>query len=153
MKDLTSTRYRGFTLTEIVTALMIIGMLYVIFGGSVGINLDKVDSSVVESRLEEARGSIDMYFAEYSEIPSEAKDVTVMLGFKVEEVGSNDGVMKYRTVDYVDSWDNTYNIYVYGGDESNIAYIGVVSAGPDGSFSGNIEDVGDDIMLVYSPVE
>lgn len=152
MTGLDKLRYRGLTLTEVVVALMILGMLYVIFGGSMNFNLNKVDSSVVESRFEEIRVSLDTYFVDQSDIPTDLESVGVMLGMEVEEIGALDGVKKYRTVNSEDTWGNRYQVYVYNGDENNSKYLGIVSSGPDGDFSDNIEDVGDDIMLVYYPI-
>lgn len=152
MTGLDKLRYRGLTLTEVVVALMILGMLYVIFGGSMNFNLNKVDGSVVESRFEEVRVSLDTYFVDQSDVPNDFESVGVMLGMEVEEIGALDGVKKYRTVSSEDPWGNRYQVYVYNGDENNSKYLGIVSSGPDGDFSDNIEDVGDDIMLVYYPI-
>lgn len=144
---------KGFTLLEIVGVLAILSVLLYALVSNFGGVFKKVDRDVVESDLRSAKTQITGYYINKGALPVTVEDVREALGFEVSLDGEMNGVLKYKSVNKTDVWGNNYVVYVYAGDATNFAYFSMVSKGPDGELSGNIEDIGDDIMYLFYPTK
>lgn len=112
-----------------------------------------VDRDVLESDLRSAKTQVTGYYINKGALPVTVDEVREALGFEVSLVGEKNGVLKFSSVNKKDAWGNNYFVYVYAGDATNFAYFSMVSMGPDGEISGNIEDIGDDIVYIYYPTK
>lgn len=144
---------RGLTLMELIFVLSIVGSLTFISLRGYYNFLESARIDAVEVDMRSVKAGVSSYFIEYNYLPVSEDQVAKSIGLRVGNADVRDGVTRYETLTKKDSWGNSYRVYVYEGDVENPAYFAFISAGKDGSFSGNIDNIGDDVMYVYFPVK
>lgn len=146
-------RGRGLTLVELLFVLAMVGSLLFLSARGYYSFLENARKDTVEVDMRSVKAGVSSYFIEYNYLPVTEDQIAKSTGFRVGNAVLKDGVTRYDTLTKEDTWGNGYRIYVYEGDNENPAYFAFISAGKDGSFSGNIDSIGDDVMYVYFPVK
>lgn len=144
---------KGFTLVELLAVLVLLGLILHFSTVKLESFTKRVEKDVIESDFRIAKSSITQHYLDKREIPIEKNVLQNTLGFEIKEVDEQDGVKKYQTKNKKDSWNRPYIIYVYEGDSDNSAYFSIVSIGPDGKKSTDLNNLGDDLLYIFYPTK
>lgn len=144
---------KGFTLVELLAVLVLLGLILHFSTVKLESFTKRVEKDVIESDFRIAKSSITQHYLDQREIPIEKNVLQNTLGFEIKEVDEQEGVKKYQTKNKKDSWNRPYIIYVYEGDSDNSAYFSIVSIGPDGKKSTDLNNLGDDLVYIFYPTK
>lgn len=125
-------RYRGFTLLELLIVLVIVGLLVSIVGPNLFKNLDKSKVTTAEAQLDNIAKALDQYRIDTGHYPSSEQGLAALVMAPAGEPKWNGPYMKKAVPP--DPWGNPY---VYRRPGSNGREYDLLSNGQDGNSSGD----------------
>ena len=141
---------KGFTLIEILTVIVIIGILFALLAP----NLDGLTQgsriNVVETDFRTMKSGIQQHFIDNREAPFTEDEIKEYLDFTFVKVNTTNGVDKYETKIKQDPWGRPYYMYV---NNAGSRYVLLQSYGPDEQPGVNVatNEFGDDIVFIFYP--
>lgn len=142
---------KGFTLIEILTVIVILGMVFSYLIPRFGGFTRNSEISAAEADIRTMKASVQQHYIDSRDEDLLLEDLNQLIDFKVELSEGyleTDNPAKYETVIKKDPWENPYYVYVSNAGD---IYVSFYSLGPDGTKSANPTDPGDDIIMIFYP--